>query len=426
VRALFGWIAEERISLREATKRLNASHFRPRCGGEVWSASSVQAILRNEAYTGVSYYNRRRFVESDRTDGIFRKARKTKAVTRPREEWIAVPVPALIDVDIFRGAQEQLKTNRVFSRRNLQREGEYLLRCLVSCGVCGRSMVAHSRGEHTYYHCSANVDHIFAGRPRRCPVPMVYAPDLDLLVWQEIDLLLKSPELMKKAWEQHRRHHGLRSPDVVEAALDRLDERIRNGERQTQRLLDAYQAGLLSVAELGQRRARVEQQIQSWTDERSRLEADKPMWREAKAVSENLSRFCEHAASGLARLSFEEKQRLVRKIIERVSVAGGEVTVKLTIPLSTNSDLTPLGAHHPAPVAPAVPAPAGAARRARPCRRRGGHGAGPPRERRKRRAARDRGLGRQRGRSPAVASASTPYHHRRWLLGPRGRADLGL
>jgi site-specific DNA recombinase len=203
VRALFGWMAEERISVREATKRLNASAWRPRCGGELWSSSSVQAILRNDAYTGVSYYNRRRFVESDRTDGIFRKARKTKAVTRPREEWIAVPVPALVDVDIFRGAQEQLKTNRVFSRRNLQREGEYLLRCLVSCGVCGRSMVAHSRGEHTYYHCSANVDHVFAGRPRRCPAPMVYAPDLDLLVWQEIDSLLRSPELMRQAWQRN-------------------------------------------------------------------------------------------------------------------------------------------------------------------------------------------------------------------------------
>ena len=266
-----------------------------------------------------------------------------------------MPVPALIDVDIFRGAQEQLKTNRVFSRRNLQREDEYLLRCLVSCGVCGRSMVAHSRGEHAYYHCSANVDHVFAGRSRRCPAPMVYAPDLDLLVWQEIDSLLRSPQLMRKAWEQQRRHNGLRSPDVVEAALERLDESIHNGERQIQRLLDAYQAGLLSVAELGKRRAHAEEQIQSGTEERSRLEADKPKWREAKAVSENLSRFCEHAASGLARLGFDEKQRLLRKIIERVLVAGGEVTVKLTIPLSTNSDLTPLGAHHPAAAAAAGP-----------------------------------------------------------------------
>lgn len=159
-----------------------------------------------------------------------------------------------------------------------------------------RSMVAHSCGSHTYYHCAANIDPVSACRPSRCPAPQVYAPDLDRLVWQEIESLLSSPELMKNAWQQQRHSGGLRNPDVVEAELERLDERIRKGERQIRRLVDGYQAGFLSAAELGTRRVRVEHEMESWTDDRNRLEAEKPRWREVKVISENLSRFCESAA----------------------------------------------------------------------------------------------------------------------------------
>jgi len=44
-------------------------------------------------------------------------------------------------------------------------------------------------------------------------------------------------------------------------------------------------------------------------------------------------------------LNFEEKQKLLRKIIHRIVITAGRVTIKLAIPLSTNLDLTPLGVH---------------------------------------------------------------------------------
>jgi hypothetical protein len=83
------------------TRRLNASPWRPRGGSARWSPSSVGAILTNEVYIGISYYNRRRWIESDRTDPSIRKNRKTKSVLRPREEWITISVPPLIDEATF-------------------------------------------------------------------------------------------------------------------------------------------------------------------------------------------------------------------------------------------------------------------------------------------------------------------------------------
>ena len=352
ITALFGWFRDEGLSTRQATKRLNASSWRPRGGRPLWAVSSVRSMLANPAYTGVCHYNKRRWIESDRTDRLFRKNHKTKCVLRPQEEWIPIPIPSLIDEPTFAAVQEQLKANKAFSPRNLHREGEYLLRCLVSCGVCGRTMVAHSRGKHTYYHCAGNADPVHSSIPKPCPAPLVYAPDLDQLVWKEINALLTSPQTMLEAYEQQRGKEGLRGPDLVEAELERLKMRITDAERQIQRLLDGYQSGLIYAGEFSKRRAAVEENIARWIQERERLESERPKWRETKEVSENLSLFCQHVGSGLSRLSFEDKQKLLRKLIERIHITGWQVKVKLAIPLSTKLDLTPLGFHDPQASAP--------------------------------------------------------------------------
>ena len=71
------------------------------------------------------------------------------------------------------------------------------------------------------------------------------------------------------------------------------------------------------------------------------METERPRWKEWKTVSENLSGFCEHVLDGLPELNFEQKQKLLRKIIDRIVITAGNVTIKLAIPLSTNLDLTP-------------------------------------------------------------------------------------
>jgi site-specific DNA recombinase len=278
--------------------------------------------------------------------------KKTRSVFRPREEWITVPVPALIDEVTFYRVQEQLKKNRAFSRRNLKRKDEYLLRCLVQCGVCGRSMVAHSHGKHTYYHCSGSVDPISSQKPRRCPAPQVYAPDLDRIVWDEIKALLRSPASLRAAFESQRPSHRVQATDVIEAELERLEQRTVDARRQVQRLLDAYQKGLVRPSELARRWTSLEERIASWNRQRRQLEEQRPKLRETREVMHNLAAFSRHVGSGLKLLGFENKQKLLRKIIERVTVTAWEVRVKLAIPVLANSDLTTERVHHAEDAAP--------------------------------------------------------------------------
>jgi len=340
VRELFGWIRDEGISVHQATKRLNASPWKPR-GRGLWRYSTVRKMLTNEAYYGKGYYNRTRPVDSARADHPFEKSRNTTRELRPREEWIPIDVPALIDKETFDQVQEQLNKNKAFSRRNLKRNDKYLLRCLLSCGVCGLALGARSDGRHTYYQCTGK-NPVNAGRAEPCPAPHVYAPDLDTAVWEAIESLLGSPEFMTKAWQRQQKHGGLMAPDIIEAELQRLHDQTVDAERQIRRLVDGYQKGVLRPAELSKRRAQLEDKIAHWAGQRQSLESERPKWKEWKTVSENLSSFCEHVLAGLPKLDFEQRQKLLRKIIDRIIVTAGHVTIKLAIPLSTNFDLTPL------------------------------------------------------------------------------------
>ena len=226
IREIFDWVGREGLSIRQVTKRLNESRWYTRNGKKTWNPATVKNILSNETYIGVAYYNRLKFIRSDRTDNCFRKNPKTKCIIRPAKEWIPIPVPAIISKDTFLKARAQLKTNTQFSPRNLRRKDEYLLRCLVKCGVCGLRMVAHSYGRHTYYDCSGG-DSLSTGRDSGCPSTSVYAPNLDKVVWEEIRTLLSNPEILIEAFHTIQHRDISCPPDSLEQEMQRLDRCIR-------------------------------------------------------------------------------------------------------------------------------------------------------------------------------------------------------
>jgi site-specific DNA recombinase len=52
VRMLYGWLIEERMTVRQILKRLNEGPWFPRSGGTRWSASVVHRILSDPTYSG--------------------------------------------------------------------------------------------------------------------------------------------------------------------------------------------------------------------------------------------------------------------------------------------------------------------------------------------------------------------------------------
>src|SRR5262249_51975158 len=93
------------------------------------------------AYIGKAAYGKTRRVETQRRtkrslDGKgYSKNAHSGVTKRPKEEWISIPVPAIIDEKTFECVQEQLEENKRFAPRNA-RKHEYLLSGLLRCNQC--------------------------------------------------------------------------------------------------------------------------------------------------------------------------------------------------------------------------------------------------------------------------------------------------
>lgn len=79
----------------------------------LWYPGSLLEILRNETYVGTMYYGK-----TERLPGLRNPDKKTRWRWKPKADWIAVSVPAIIEQATFDAAQIQRRTNAQHSRRN--------------------------------------------------------------------------------------------------------------------------------------------------------------------------------------------------------------------------------------------------------------------------------------------------------------------
>jgi site-specific DNA recombinase len=141
VRMLYGWLVEERLTLRRILKRLDAGPWLPRCGRRPWAAGTVHHILADPVYAGTAYANRYEYVAAAEPRGGRGPGRGGRGCRRlrPEEQWIPIAVPPLVGQEVWDRARAQLARNAALSFRNSKRR-DYLLRCLLTCGGCGLAM----------------------------------------------------------------------------------------------------------------------------------------------------------------------------------------------------------------------------------------------------------------------------------------------
>jgi site-specific DNA recombinase len=152
VRDMYRWLVEEKLSCRRIAGRLNGLDIPTIRRGSHWTGGTVNRILKQEVYVGVFYYHRAEAVEPSfrRKSGSVYKHQATGRKLRPREEWVAITVPAIIDRETWEAARRQLQENFVYSpRHNIHYR--YLLRGLVKCAWCGTTCSGTSHQGRRYY-----------------------------------------------------------------------------------------------------------------------------------------------------------------------------------------------------------------------------------------------------------------------------------
>ena len=182
---------------------------------------------------------------------------------RPREEWIEIPVPALVSEDTFARAQELLQENKKRSRRRTIEPS--IVQGLVSCRKCGyafsRTSTRTSARKIHYYKCIGSDSWRKLGGPVCDNRRLIRQDLLDQIVWAEVIRLLEDPTLIQQ--ELDRRLAAARSSDPTQKREQSLQRELVHVGKGIERLLCAYQEALLSIEQLRERMPALRQREQA-------------------------------------------------------------------------------------------------------------------------------------------------------------------
>src|SRR5205814_2499341 len=109
----------------------------------------------------------------------------------------------------------------------------------------------------------------------------------------------------------------------------RLDRLVR----EERRLVDAYQAEVISLVELSERRAHLERRRRALIVQQEQAERLRRERFRAQEVLASLTAFCERIGARLDQVTFEERQVLLNLVVERVIVGEDTLEIRHVIPL---------------------------------------------------------------------------------------------
>ena len=355
VRQLYRSVVEEQLSCRQLTKRLNAARTPTPSGkNQVWHAGTVRAILTNRVYTGQARYNYRqpvlpKYRKADETQLHYLKTGRSY---RPPEEWVWSEAPVIIAVELFEKAQLQLQRNAEVARKMYRPTSRrYLLRTVVKCGECGLGMVAaHQRSvgkkyDYLYYACKGHSP-LTCGRMTKCTSRRVRADRLDAVVWNSLSELLRTPALLPhlhQSWAQTKQH----DLTALTAQQEHLLQRKCRVERQSERLLDAYQTEIITLSELQLRRQKLTTELQHLDRELQQLTHTHQQTLHWQEVIEHVEHFHHLLGNNLERLSFADRQTVAQCLIKKVVVTGEQVDISYVLPFDQSPQVYNSSDHQP-------------------------------------------------------------------------------
>ena len=339
VAQLFDWYLEPQATIYRLARRLTDLGVPTPRGGPRWNVASVRGILRNPSYAGRALSNRTQVAPArGRKSAMLPAGPGVSHAPRPEEDWIAVPVPPVVSEQTFAQVQAKLDANQQGAARNTRHE--YLLRALISCGACrlgctGRQTAAGYR----YYLCRGRTDPLRVAQGERCTARYIPAGQLDELVWADLCALLTDPAQVTRALA--RAQGGAWLPQELQARRATIGQALGQLERQQQRLLDAYLAEVIALAELDRKRQDLDRRRDTLLAQQRQLDAAARQKLELGAVADGIEAFCQAVRAGLATATFAQRRQLAELLIDRVVVTDGDVEIRYVLPTS------PDGPHRP-------------------------------------------------------------------------------
>jgi site-specific DNA recombinase len=337
VQSVFKWYAEDFLSIGAITRALNEQKVPTRKRISKWERSTVWGILRNPAYCGKACYGKTEHTERQRITKPLRAkggyvVQNGCSREKPREEWIEIPVPAIIAQSTFNIVQERLKNNKVHSQRNTKIIT--LLQGMMVCNECGYSLyrthTTTSSGKKIYYYrCFGSDAYRFEG-VRKCGCKPVRQDYLDKVVWDQVVALLEDPGLIQREIEKRIEQTKKASPVVLQKGA--IEKQRSQLTQSMDKLLDAYQEGLIPISQLRSRMPELQKRLNTTDKELETLKMHE-LALDQRLQLLDVKSFTSQLDRNIHYLEIKEKKKILRLLVKEVIVGDDIIDIKHSIPL---------------------------------------------------------------------------------------------
>ena len=337
VAEMFRRYADDGAAIADLARWLTDQGVATRTGKHRWDRSVIWAMLRNPAYAGTAVFGKTMVVHEP--PGLNRVARlqgrsvprAVKTVDRPRDQWLEIAVPAIVDQVTFARVRQRLEGNKRFAARNTKVPS--LLQGLAACSACGygyyRTSARTTSRKIYYYRCLGSDDYRYEGG-RVCGNKPVRADYLDTVVWDHITALLADPALIRA--EITKRLEQARTADPATRQRKQLQAALAKATASVTAMIEAFSEQLITIDEL---RARIPHLRARETSLRSQIDALDAQTADRDAyltLASDLEGFLAQLRGNAATATVEDRQRVLRLLIKDILIGPEKITIRHRIP----------------------------------------------------------------------------------------------
>jgi site-specific DNA recombinase len=314
VREIFAWVARDRLSLGQVSRQLAERGVPSPTGKPQWRQSVLSRMLSNPLYKGQAAFGKSAAGPWDppvrERSALPRRPRTCRRT--PPEQWLLLAAPALVDAELFAAAAAQREENRRRWRPSASPR-RMLLSGLAVCGCCGRAYVGgrSCAGHYGYYRCT--------GPTGQCPNRSVRTTLVEQAVWQDVRSLLSDPQRIQEEYRRRLQRPAAPAPDAGAEA-----RRLQVG---IERLIDAYQQGLLEKSQFEPRAARSRQRIEQLRQEHQVQAQQQLQDHQMRMAMDHLASFARQVECGLADADDQTRRRIMLTLVRRVEINPQDIRI---------------------------------------------------------------------------------------------------
>ena len=336
VRRIFNMYVNEGMGSPSIAVRLTDEGIPTRTGKPMWRQSYIHYVLANATYTGTWVYGKERHISTE--DG-------TKSYEQPRDTWIEVPVPALVDEETWERAQA-LKKQR---SRKAKRDTKvlYLLQHLLKCGECGHNFHAKSTWRTTnvrngkkyrydlptprrYYMCNGTLSLRLRCRER----PHIRAERLEEPIWSEVKRVIQNPDLIVAGIDTLDSQEG----GGLEEEIAQAERDLRSIQMEEDRAIRLSVSGKITEAQLDHQRKFITERLESARAKLDDYRAREASGTEKRRLMETVLSWARNVGQGIDKLTDEQRKEILQMVLEQVVIdRDNNVDITLAIPIDDDS-----------------------------------------------------------------------------------------